>query len=208
MLKRPLPWIAFALFVLGVPAFATLITRSRAHAQLPAYGQVPAFALTDQTGAPFSSRELDGKVWVADFVFTSCSSACPRLTQAMAELERHLVNRGADARTRLVSISVDPDRDTPERLRAYAAGFSADPQRWKFLTGPAKQIEDAVVGGFKQGLEREAQDAGDSFTIVHGTRLVLVDAHGTIRGFFDAADGAEMARLRAAISRLLDRGGV
>jgi protein SCO1/2 len=206
-MRRPWLWTVFAVTLLSIPVVATLVARAQRGA-LPQYGRVPAFTLTDQTGQPLSSRELDGKVWVADFVFTSCSEVCPRLTSEMAKLQRYLVNRGADGRTRLVSISVDPARDTVERLAAYAAGFQADPRVWKFATGPAQQIEDAVVRGFKMGISREPDDgSADGFAIVHGTRFVLVDGAGQIRGYYDAGDALQMERLRLDLSSLLARGG-
>jgi protein SCO1/2 len=121
----------------------------------------------------------------------------------MANLQRYLANRGA--RVHLVSITVDPERDTVERLAAYAAGFAADPALWKFATGPAEAVKDAVVRGFKVGIEREK--SADDFTILHGTRFVLVDGKGAIRGYYDAADGREMANLRTDLERLAGSGG-
>jgi protein SCO1/2 len=142
-------------------------------------------------------------VWVADFVFTGCSEACPRLTGEMAKLQKLVAGKGG--KVQLISISVDPDRDTPERLKAYAAGFRADPQVWKFLTGPAKQIEDAVVNGFKQGISKDPDPSEkDGFAILHGTRFVLVDQSGQIRGFYDAQDSSDMARLRSHLLGLIE----
>jgi protein SCO1 len=201
MMKRPWLWTVFAVTLLTIPAVATIVARAQRH-KLPSYGTVPAFQLTDQTGQPFGARDLAGKVWVADFVFTRCSQICPRLTEEMSKLQRYLTNRGTDARTHLVSISVDPERDTPEVLAGYAKGFDAKPGFWKFLTGPAKEVEDAVVKGFKQGMEKEPD-----FSILHGSKFVLVDAKGTIRGFFDSTDPVQMAVLREAISNLLAQGG-
>lgn len=197
MKNRQWLWSVFVVTLLTIPVAATLLARAQ-HGRLPSYGQVPAFTLTDQTGAPFQSEGLAGKVWVADFVFTRCSQICPRLTQEMSKLARYLANRGLDGRTRLVSFTVDPERDTPEVLRGYATGFSANPNTWKFLTGSSKQIEDAVVRGFKQGVERE-----DDFSILHGSKFVLIDAHGQIRGFYDSSDAFEMAKLREHLQSLL-----
>jgi len=198
-MKRAL-WIGFAAAMLAIPV-AAMVARAQ-RARLPSYGAVPSFSLVDQDGAKFDRAQLDGKVWVADFVFTGCSLACPRLTEEMAKLQKLVA--GND-KVRLISISVDPERDTPERLKAYAAGFRADARQWKFLTGPAKQIEDAVVNGFKQGLSKEPDSAEkDGFAILHGTRFVLVDQHGQIRGFYDAQDSAEMARLRAHLTGLVE----
>ena len=205
-LERPWLWSAFGALLLAIPVAATLA--AHAHKGPPKLGRVPEFALTDQTGAPFATRDLDGKVWVADFVFTSCSMACPKLTGEMAKLQRYLQNRGQDARTRLVSISVDPERDTPERLAAYAAGFHADAQFWKFATGPSQAIQDAVVRGFKLGVSKEKDESSaEGFTILHGTKFVLVDARGEIRGYYDADDAIQMARLREDVSGLVERGG-
>jgi protein SCO1/2 len=204
MMRRPWLWSVFCVTLLSIPVVATLAARAQ-RGDLPHLGQVPAFALVDQAGQPFAAGELDGKVWVADFVFTSCAEICPRLTGEMAKLQRYLINRGADGRARLVSVSVDPERDTPERLAAYAKGFQADPRVWKFLTGPSKQIEEAVVRGFKMGLEKEPE--GDSFSILHGTKFVLVDARGAIRGYYDSNEPMQMEKLRIDLQSLLERGG-
>jgi protein SCO1/2 len=172
---RPWLWAGGAALILAVPTVA--VVRYHPSPPLPELGRVPSFALTDQAGQPFSARDLDGKVWVADFIFTSCAEVCPRLTAQMAALQQL-------PELRLVSFTVDPERDTVERLRGYATGFHADRARWKFLTGPAQQIEDAVVRGFKMGISREKDDhASDGFAILHGTRLVLVDGRGAIRGY-------------------------
>jgi protein SCO1/2 len=199
-MKRTL-FIGFALAMLAIPV-ATMVARAK-RASLPSYGPVPTFSLVDQEGAKFDRAQLAGKVWVADFVFTSCSLACPRLTEEMAKLQK-LVAGNAD-KVQLISISVDPERDTPERLKAYATGFRADPRVWKFLTGPAKQIEDAVVNGFKQGLSKDLDPSEqDGFAILHGTRFVLVDQTGQIRGFYDAQEPADMARLRSHLLGLIE----
>jgi protein SCO1/2 len=151
-------------------------------------GTLPAFTLTDQASRPYGTRELEGKVWVADFIFTACQEACPLLSQRMQELARRTKHLGPDFH--LVSISVDPDRDTPARLAEYAARYGANPVRWSFLTGTADALEAAVTGGFKVGMGREAvtPDGGGPtfFEIFHGENLVLVDRRLRIRGYFPA----------------------
>ena len=197
MIRRPWLWTIFALTILAIPGAATLAANWRPHkTALPRYGRVPAFSLSDQDGQPFSSAEMAGKIWVVDFVFTSCSEVCPRLTAEMARLQTYLQNRGADGRVHLLSITVDPARDTPARLKAYATGFRADPKIWRFATGSSKQIEDVVVLGFKTSISKEKDDA-DNFTILHGTHFALVDGAGWIRGFYDANDALAMERLRS-----------
>jgi protein SCO1/2 len=126
------------------------------------------------------------------------------MTEQMAHLQTWIVNRGLDGRVRLVSVSVDPDRDTPETLRAYAEKFHARPGTWSFLTGSQAAIEEAVVRGFKIAVSREKDDSQDAFAIVHGTKFVLVDRTRQIRGYYDPNDGESMARLRADLSALAD----
>ena len=168
-------------------------------------GTLPAFTLTDQTGRAFGTRELAGKVWVSDFIFTACQEACPLLSQRMQELARRTKQLGPDFH--LVSISVDPERDTPARLAEYAARYSASPVRWSFLTGPASALEDAVTGGFKIGMGREAvtpDGGGETFwQIFHGENLVLVDRRLRIRGYFPATPEG-LDRLVEAIGRVVN----
>lgn len=194
--------ISIAAIVLGSTA-AVAMLRSRA-VDLPRYGEVPAFALTDAAGQPFGPAQLDGHVWVADFIFTSCPSVCPRMTEDMAKLQTWLVNRALDGRVRLVSISVDPGRDTPARLVAYAQQFHARPGTWTFATGSQQAVEDAVVRGFKIAVNREKDDSQDAFAIVHGTKFVLVDGKRQIRGYYDSNDAAALAKLRDDLSALVD----
>jgi protein SCO1/2 len=174
--------------------------------ELPHLGRVPTFALRDQRGQAVGPGDLAGSPWVVDFVFTGCSEACPRLSARMAELDHRLKTRGV--RGHLVSITIDPANDTPERLAAYAARLGADPDRWRFLTGPADAIERAVVDGFKQGIDREAaSEAAGGFTLVHGNRFVLVDARGEIRGYYDALADEGLSALERDLAALQRRGG-
>ena len=200
-MRRRLLVVVAALIVGSTAAVAML--RSRA-VDLPRYGEVPAFALTDAAGQPFGPAQLDGHVWVADFIFTTCPSVCPRMTEDMSKLQTWLTNRALDGRVRLVSISVDPARDTPARLAAYAQQFHARPATWTFATGSQQAIEDAVVRGFKIAVNREKDDSQDAFAIVHGTKFVLVDGKRQIRGYYDSNDAASLAKLRDDLSALVD----
>jgi protein SCO1 len=191
--------IVLGLVVISTAAVAML----RRRVELPRYGVVPAFTLADGAGQPFGSTQLDGHVWVADFIFTTCPEVCPRMTEEMSRLQSCLVNRSLDVR--LVSVSVDPERDTPEKLRAYAHQFHARPDTWTFVTGSQQQIEDAVVRGFKIAVSREKDDSQDGFAIVHGTKFVLVDGKRQIRGYYDANDQESMAKLRNDAEALVDR---
>ena len=212
---NPLVWGALLALLFGVPIFRSLTRRLGASPAV--LGTLPAFTLTDQRGQSFGTRELAGKVWVADFIFTSCQEACPLLSQKMAEVGRRARHLGPDFH--LVSISVDPVRDTPARLADYAARYGANPLAWSFLTGPADAIEAAVTGGFKVGMGKEKVEqpaaagqqpaaAGEEpgfWQIFHGENLVLVDRRLRIRGYFEATpQGIDL--LMAAAGRVANGG--
>ena len=190
---RPLFWVALITVAFALPVLRS-VTRDLPEPPM-VYGALPEFTLTNQDGEPFGLQDLTGKVWIANFIFTSCGDVCPRLTGRMRELQERLDNMG-DA-VHLVSISVDPDRDTPEVLNDYAQRFTARPGFWTFLTGPLDAIEETVVSGFKMGMQRtEVEDTG-FFDIVHGERFVLVDQAANIRGYYESTDEGLQALLNA-----------
>ena len=198
LVSSPLFWAATIGVLFGLPMIRSVTRRLSASPAI--LGTLPAFALTDQTGRSFGTRQLAGKVWVADFIFTSCAEACPLLTQRMAEVGRRARHLGPDFH--LVSISVDPERDTPARLAAYAADHGANPVQWSFLTGPADAVQAAVTEGFKVGMGRERTDGGPEFwEIFHGETLVLVDRGLRIRGYFPATPEG-LDKLLEAVARV------
>lgn len=145
-------------------------------------GDVPDFQLLDQDGKDFKGSVLEGHVWVADFVFTTCQGPCPRMTSHMRQIQD-----ATDKSIRLVSFSVDPDNDTPAALSAYAKGFSADTSRWHFLTGDKALLSSLGKDTFKLGGIGESVD--------HSTRFVLIDGKGRIRGYYGLADGGVVSKI-------------
>jgi protein SCO1/2 len=174
---------------------------SRAQASVEGeLGQVPPFSLRDQHGRSVTAASLRGKVWVASFLFTRCRTVCPMLTAKMARFEASTRDL---ADLELVSISVDPEHDTPEVLAAYADKHGARRARWHFLTGPLGDIEKTVVQGFKMQMGDKAVSEVEPtlVDIVHGEHFVLVDREGAIRGYF-RSDEAGLAQLERAARSL------
>ena len=153
---------------------------------LPELSAVPSFVLTDQAGKSFTSDSMRGAVWGAAFIFTRCPSACPRVTKAMRGVQLDAKHRGVPLR--LASFSVDPDNDTPEVLRHYAAEYGADTSTWTFVTGDAAALRKTAEQGFKIAAEGTADPSKADFGIMHGTQLVLVDDAGKIRGYYATND--------------------
>ena len=229
-------WALFAALALAVPLAAFYARSWSSATRLPVLAVLPEFRLQDQRGQAFERRQLLGRVWIADFVFTHCAEACPRLTQKMRTLQDQLTQEEAAARIGLLSVSVDPERDTPEVLQRYARTFGARDEVWRFLTGPQAEVERAVVQGFKIAMVKAPLDGvapppaavklppqqgsappplGDetpeeihaqAFDILHGEKFVLVDVQGRIRGYYDVTEEAGLRRLLHD-ARLLVRGG-
>jgi protein SCO1/2 len=156
---------------------------------------LPAFTLTDERSQPFGLADMKGKVWVADFVFTTCPTVCPKLTKKMATVQER--TRPLGDSVHLLTITVDPENDTPDKLAAYAKQYGADPQRWRFLTGSLAQIEGAVMNGFKIAMGKQESSPGSGLmTIFHGEKFVVIDRAGNIRGYYDADDEGTADLLR------------
>ncbi|HKO48970.1 MAG TPA: SCO family protein [Polyangiaceae bacterium] len=167
---------------------------------LPILGQVGAFSLINQNSAAVSDQTLRGKVWAAAFFFTNCPTICPRITRRMRELQVAAAQQVPALA--LVSISVDPEHDTPPVLLAYAKRFDADAKNWSFLTGDLQVIKRTVVDGFKLALDGKPDPAAENGGIIHGSHLVLVDRTLAIRGYYRSDDDDDLARLLADAARL------
>ena len=163
--------------------------------ELQRYKALPPFTLTNQDGQRVSLDDLKGKVWLADFVYTTCPGPCPIITAHMAHLQQALP---AGTAVGLVSFSTDPQSDTPTVLKAYAKRFNAS-DRWTFLTGPKEQVYDLINHGFLMAIA-----APPGAPIIHSTRIVLVDRTGTIRGFYDGTTEAGDANIIADMRKLLE----
>jgi len=199
-------WVAFAALALALPMGA-LLFRQEARPELPVLAQLPQFSLVAEDGKPFGRDDLLGRVWIADFVFTSCADACPRLQAKMKKLQDRLVPLEQGGNIGLLSISVDPERDTPQKLKQYGDIFGARQGLWRSLTGEQKEVERTVVQGFHTAMAKIPREGADphleAFDIMHGERLVLVDRMGRIRGFYDADEPDKVLR----DARLLTVGG-
>ena len=160
---------------------------------LPMIGSIPEFSFTDSQGNEFNRSKLDGKVWVADFIFTTCTMACPVMTGNMNIVHKEFKNND---NVRIVSISVYPEYDTPEVLSEYASRYDANTDRWHFLTGPEESVKEIILEGFKIG------DYEDS--IFHSEKFALVDKKGQIRGYYSGMITEEMTKLKKDINILLE----
>jgi len=185
-----------------VAAAASVALAACGRRGLPTYGALAEFSMTavgPAKDAPFTRADMTGKVWVADFIFTNCAGPCPLLSQRMAKLSKVL-----PPSVGLLTVTVDPDEDTSERLREYAKVYGAD-SRWLFLRGGVKQTYELLYAGFKLPMSTDAK-AEPGKRVTHSTRLVLVDKNSAIRGYYDGLSDTDADILTKDAAQLLEVG--
>ena len=161
---------------------------------LPTLSHVPEFTLTDSTSHTFGTEQLEGKVWVATFFFTTCPTLCPIMMNAMSDLYQ---NYKGNFDVQFVAVTVNPQYDSPAILAEVSNRYNADPAQWHFLTGTLDEIQELSLNGLKVGTKDDP--------INHSAYFVLVGQSGHIRGYYDGQDAAAMTRLENAIEQLLNQ---
>ena len=207
LLPRTL-WIGilFLFAFLGIAGLLSVVEIKR-QPPLPVISQIADFTLTNQDNQVTTLAALTNHVWVADIIFTRCAGPCPRMTGQMKSLEDSL---SRDGNARFVTLTTDPDHDTPEILKRYGEHFKADFSRWTFLTGTKSEVANLAAGSLKLGstpvLPADQKDAADLF--IHTTIFVVVDKHAQLRGVFETGgedvnwDRSVRPKLIATIHRL------
>jgi len=157
------------------------------------------FAFTDTESKSVTKADLVGKPWIVCFVFTHCALTCPTVTKSMRELQDQL----KDYDFHLVTLTVDPERDTPDVLKGYGEQYGADFGKWFFLGGDQRDIYRLIHGSFKMPVQEivgEKRQTG--FEFIHSNNIMLVDNQGVVRGKFDATKGPDMSTLRREIQKM------
>lgn len=160
---------------------------------------VEDFTLTEASGRTVTRADLLGEPWLASFIFTHCAGPCPVVSRQMELLQKKTEGLGL----RLVTFTVDPDRDTPEVLRAYADLYHAEPDRWWFLTGDKTTIFRLIRNSFKMIVDEDPK-APAGFEVIHSVEIMHVNAEGRVVGRYNAQDDVDMARLRRVLGKPAD----
>lgn len=146
----------------------------------PVSWEIEDFTFTNQNNEDFSLEDLEGEIWLADFVFTNCTTVCLPMMTNMTEIQKQLEQEGLDVR--IVSFSVDPTIDSPEILKSYAENYGADLGSWDLLTGYSpEKIDQFAMENFKT----VARKPENEDQVVHGTSFYLVDRDGVVRKLYD-----------------------
>lgn len=198
--------LAFGMLGLGYLVSLTEMTRAQKIA-LPVLGQIADFTLTNQDGKITTLTDLTNHVWVADIIFTRCAGPCPIMTGHMKSVQDALPQT-SDAK--LVTLTTDPDYDSPAVMKKYGNHFGADFNRWTFLTGTKSEIANFASGSLKLSAVpvklEDQKSVADLF--IHTTIFVVVDKHAQLRGVFETGgEGVDWAnavqpKLLATVSQL------
>lgn len=201
--SKLLQWSVWGTLFIIIAVIFALFTRERlTQSPLPIVSVLNDFSLTNQNNAIVSLADFKGQVWVGDIIFTRCPGPCRRMTKDMARLQDLWPK---DASVRFVSLTSDPEYDSPTILKRFATEFKADPDRWQFLTGLKKDIIALAVDGLKlvrvEKPENERDAPNDLF--IHSTTFVVVDKHGQLRGWVESDSPDALTKTRALVDALL-----
>ncbi len=181
--------LSIVVSVIMIPKY---IDQSFRQNPLPVLNRVPDFSLINSSTDEVTLYHLKDKIWIVNFIFTTCAGPCPIMSRQMASLHR---SYKLEDNVRLVSISVDPEYDTPPVMAEYAARYGADTDHWYFLTGLRENIHALAVRGFKIGSIEEP--------VFHSTKFVLIDKQARIRGYYEGTDEDEVEILFQDVASLL-----
>ncbi len=174
-------------FTVAASAFIIIVlsagcTSKREFDKLPLLRKAPVVSGINYDGMPFVSSSLNGKIWIADFIFTTCADICPKMSGNVAELIKI-----TDGKIPVVSTTVDPEYDSLPILQEYASEYAGNYKQWYFLSMPIDSVKNVSVKGFGVGSYENPMQ--------HSTRLIVVDEQGMIRGYYDGTDSATVHSL-------------
>ena len=195
-------WVGLGLLLLLLGLMYLLLVAEYSRAEqksLPVVDQIADFTLTNQNNQVITLADLTNHVWVADIIFTRCAGSCPIMSTEMKSLQEALPSTSP---AKLVTLTTDPDYDTPAILKKYGERYGANFQRWTFLTGSKKELADLAAGSLKLGstpvAPQDRQSPDDLF--VHSTIFVVVDKQARLRGIFQTeGQGVDWAKVKPQI---------
>jgi protein SCO1/2 len=175
--------VVFLVAVIPSVVLPTLVCRPE-RKELKDLGTVTPFSLVDETNRPFTEAAMRGKVTIVGFIFTRCDTICPVIAMKMARIQEKTFDVGD--KVKLVSFTVDPKHDTPEKLAAFAARYQADPERWHFVTGPYEKVYETVETIFMSSMMQNPDKPSGVPDFAHAGYFLLVDPQLVIRGKYDS----------------------
>jgi protein SCO1/2 len=206
-------WPLAGVMILFITVLSAACSSSN-KAELPVYGEIPAFSLTDQNGQTFAKDGMQDMVVLANFIFTNCTAICPTLTPRMAQIQAKLEDSALLGNAViLLSFSVDPEHDTPEILLSYAEQHGVNHSAWRFLTGSPETIKQIITDGLKLGYgqinetNKHTHEDGSlhihEYDVFHTNRVILGDREGRVRAYYDGGTDWDTRKIISDIEQLL-----
>lgn len=162
------------------------------------YPTIPSFEYLNQDSVMVTSESMKGKVWIADFFFTSCPTICPPMTSQMKRL--NILTKDLEKHLQFMSFTIDPDYDTPSTFRDYIQSHGITAKNWQFFTGDEEATYELALQFFFVGAERNAEAEGG---FEHNDTFVLIDKEGYVRGLYKGSQTKDVDRLEKDIRKLL-----
>jgi protein SCO1 len=198
LVRRKSFWLLFLLFGFSFPIYKSL--NRTLPPELPVIAQVPQFELISENGQRFGSKDLEGKIYLANFVFSRCPTVCPKMLMDLEKIQKRI--RGTGKKVAIVTFTVDPEHDDERVLFDLARKHKANPFTWTFLTGSDKEaMFNLYRDGFKVGVEENPQNL---FDIAHSEKIVLVDGENRVRGYY-AFEENSINQLMIDVGLLINR---
>ncbi|RTY81351.1 SCO family protein [Flavobacterium sp. ZB4P23] len=153
------------------------------------YHTIADFSFVNQNGKTITQKDYEGKIYVADFFFTTCGSICPKMSTNLSDIQKVFAN---DPKVKLLSHTVFPETDSVPVLKAYAKKYNVDASKWNLVTGDKKEIYEMAR---KSYLAVKLGEPSELYDMVHTENFVLVDTKKRVRGFYDGTNKEDMKRL-------------
>lgn len=190
-------WTVFIAFGFSYPIYRSL--NRTLPPELPIIAHVPAFTLTNENNQSFGSNDLKGKVYLANFIFSSCPTTCPGMLKELQKIQKRM--SGTKEKTSIVTFTVDPENDTPAVLFKLARQYDANPYAWTFLTSTNK---DELLKLYRDGFKVAVEPSVNLMEIAHSEKIVLVDGENRVRGFY-SFDENSVNQLMIDVGLLINR---
>lgn len=198
LIRSKLFWVLFLAYGFAYPIYRSL--NRELPPELPVISQVPEFEMISENGQRFGSKDLKGRVYLANFVFTRCPTVCPKMLKELEQIQKRV--RGTGQKVAIVTFTVDPDHDNESVLFKTARDYKANPFVWTFLTGSDKEAMFKLYrDGFKVGVEHNPKNLID---IAHSEKIVLVDGENQVRGYY-AFETNSINQLMIDVGLLINR---
>lgn len=179
--------------------FLVCLVQLSACSEKPKYEKtITPFSYIDENGQPFGTEQLAGEIWIADFVFTECTTVCQPMTAEMVGLQELLKEKNLGVH--FVSFTVDPEIDQPVVLKQFAADFTEDMSNWHFLTGYSQEEVEVFA---REQFKTIVQKPTASSQVIHGTNFYLIDQRGVLRGEYNFVDASYVNDMVKDIKKLM-----